>query len=110
MITDDYIRDRLTQTKTYCLVILKSGPARDHPDAQKLTWEHVRKNFELRAAGKLALVGRVMDASDTRGMGVFTTDLAETKQIMDADPAVQAGLFTYELHPWMSFPGDGLPK
>ena len=28
---------------------------------------------------------------------------------MDADPAVQAGVLTYELHPVRSFPGSSLP-
>jgi hypothetical protein len=26
--------------------------------------------------------------------------------IMDEDPAVQAGVFTYDVHPIRSFPGD----
>jgi hypothetical protein len=29
--------------------------------------------------------------------------------IMDGDPGVQAGIFTYEVHPVRSFPGDALP-
>jgi len=28
---------------------------------------------------------------------------------MDEDPAVKEGIFTYELHPCRSFPGDCLP-
>ena len=28
---------------------------------------------------------------------------------MDDDPGVQAGVFTYEVHPVRGFPGDGLP-
>lgn len=28
---------------------------------------------------------------------------------MDDDPAVLAGIFTYEIHPVRSFPGDSLP-
>jgi hypothetical protein len=28
---------------------------------------------------------------------------------MDCDPGVQAGIFTYEIHPIRSFPGDALP-
>jgi hypothetical protein len=33
----------------------------------------------------------------------------EIAQIMDSDPGVQAGIFTYEVHPSRSFPGDSLP-
>jgi hypothetical protein len=28
---------------------------------------------------------------------------------MDGDPAVEAGILTYEVQPWRSFPGDALP-
>jgi hypothetical protein len=28
---------------------------------------------------------------------------------MDEDPGVKAGIFTYEVHPTCSFPGDRLP-
>lgn len=28
---------------------------------------------------------------------------------MDEDPGVQAGVFTYQIHPTRSFPGDTLP-
>jgi hypothetical protein len=33
----------------------------------------------------------------------------EVVRIMDEDPVVKAGIFTYELHPTRSFPGDSLP-
>jgi hypothetical protein len=39
---------------------------------------------------------------------VFSTDVAQTKTILDGDPAVRAGIFTYELHSSESFPGDSL--
>ena len=28
---------------------------------------------------------------------------------MDEDPAIEAGIFIYEIHPCMGFPGDSLP-
>jgi len=33
----------------------------------------------------------------------------EVVRIMDEDPAVKAGIFTYEVHPIRGFPGDSLP-
>jgi hypothetical protein len=33
----------------------------------------------------------------------------ETRQIMDGDPGVKAGIFVYEVHPCSSFPVDTLP-
>jgi hypothetical protein len=41
-------------------------------------------------------------------VGIFNTDLDKTKSIMDEDPGVKEGVFTYELHPCRSFPGDKL--
>ena len=110
LITDEFMREMLTKTKTYCVVILKAGPKRNQPDLQKIVWEHGRRNFQLRAEGKLAVVCPVMDGSDISGIGIFTTDVDETKQVMDGDPGVQAGIFVYEVHPCRSFPGDALPQ
>jgi hypothetical protein len=45
-----------------------------------------------------------------KGVGIFSTREEETKRIMDEDPAVKAGIFTYEIHPCRSFPGDKLPE
>jgi hypothetical protein len=109
-ITDDFMREMLTQTRPYCVVILKSGAKEGQADAQKIVWEHARRNFQLRAEGKLAVVCPVADGSDIRGVGIFTTDLEETKRVMEGDPGVQAGIFVYEIHPSRSFPGDALPK
>jgi hypothetical protein len=51
----------------------------------------------------------VLDDSDLAGIGIFHTTAEETKEIMDGDPGVQAGLFVYEVHPCRGFPGDALP-
>jgi len=44
-----------------------------------------------------------------KGIGIFTTSVEETKRIMDEDPGIKAGIFTYEVHPCRSFPGAMLP-
>jgi hypothetical protein len=110
MITDEFMREMLTKTKPYCIVILKSGPKRDASDVQKIVWEHGRRNFQLRAEGKLAIVCPVADGSEVNGIGIFNTDLEEAKRIMEGDPGVKAGVFVYEAHSCRSFPGDTLPK
>jgi hypothetical protein len=109
-ISDEFMREMLTRTRPYCVVILKAGPKRGEPDFLKIVWEHGRRNFQLRAEGKLAIVCPVNDGSDINGVGIFTTDLEETRRIMEGDPGVQAGLFEYEIHPSRSFPGDALSK
>jgi hypothetical protein len=50
----------------------------------------------------------VLDDSEVRGVGIFARSLDQTREIMDGDPGVQAGVFVYEMHPVRSFPGDAL--
>ena len=47
--------------------------------------------------------------SDIAGFGVFAATPEETGAILDGDPAVRAGIFSYELHPVRGFPGARLP-
>ena len=42
------------------------------------------------------------------GIGIFDTSVDETRRIMDDDPGVRAGIFTYEVHATRGFPGDAL--
>jgi hypothetical protein len=108
-ISDEFMQEQLGRTREYTLVLLQATPTRQNPDADALVWEHGRRNFALRQAGLLAIVGPLQDDGPIAGMGIFAADPAETAKIMDGDPAVQAGIFTYEVHPVRSFPGDALP-
>ena len=52
----------------------------------------------------------IIDDSEWAGIGIFDAPVDEVAaRIMDGDPGVQAGIFTYEIHPIRSFPGDTLP-
>jgi len=108
-ISDETMRQLLTTSKEYCVVVLKAGPKRHEPGVDDIVYEHGRRNFMLRAGGQLAIVCRINDGSDLSGVGIFTTSVVETKKIMDEDPSVKAGVFVYELHLSRSFPGDSLP-
>jgi hypothetical protein len=108
-ITDEFMMAMLPKAKTYTVVLLSAGPNRTMVGADKIVWEHGRRNFSLRADGVLSVVCPVTDASPLAGIGIFNASEEETKAIMDADPGVQAGVFVYELHPCRSFPGDALP-
>jgi hypothetical protein len=79
-------------------------------NAEKIIWEHGRRNFTLRADGVLSLVCPISDGSDVSGIGIFNAPAEEVKKIMDEDPAVKAGVFVYEVHVCRSFPGDSLPE
>jgi len=108
-ISDEFMRNMRAKSKSYSLVLLKSGPRYEDQNAPTIIWEHGRRNFELRQQGALAIVCPVTDGSDIKGIGIFATDLQETTRIMDGDPGVQAGIFLYEVHSCRSFPGDALP-
>ena len=108
-ITDDYMRQMLTTTRSYCVVILKAGPRRHEPGVEKILWEHGRRNFSLRADGVLSIVCPVADGSGVTGIGIFNASLKEVKKIVDDDPGVKAQVFIYEAHESRSFPGDSLP-
>lgn len=108
-ITDEYMRQMMPTTKTYSVVILKAGPRYSEPGAEKVIWEHGRRNFALRAEGLLSIVCPVADGSAVKGVGIFNAPVDEVDQTMREDPGVKAEIFVYEVHPCRSFPGDALP-
>jgi len=108
-ITDEFMRAQLATLKEYTLVLLRPTAKRADPGAATLVWEHGRRNFELRASGVLAIVCPVTGGGDLAGMGIFAAAPDLTREIMDEDPAVKAGLFTYEVYSVRGFPGDRLP-
>jgi hypothetical protein len=63
----------------------------------------------LRDDGVLAVVLPATDGSDVCGIAVFAATVDETTAIMGDDPKVAAGVFTYEVHSCLRFPGDSLP-
>jgi uncharacterized protein YciI len=107
-ISDSDMQEQLGKTREYALVLIKPGPQLGSEGSRELIWEHGRRNFQLRAEGLLSIVGPVHDDTDLCGIGIFNTSLAAAAEIMAGDPAVLAGLFTFEVHPFKSFPGDSL--
>jgi hypothetical protein len=109
-VSDEFMQQMLANTRKYCVVILRVGPKRNREGAEKIIWEHVRRNFALRAEGMLSIVCPISDGSDVTGVGIFNADFEEVKKIMDEDPGVKAGVIAYEIHASRSFPGDSLHK
>jgi hypothetical protein len=109
-ITDEEMKQLLTTSRNFSLVILKSGPKRHEPGVEKIIWEHGRRNMDLRAEGILSIVCPVVDDGEVRGIGIFNTSIEETRRIMEDDPGVRADVFVYEIHPCRAFPGDCLPN
>ena len=108
-ITDDFMRQMISRTSDYCLVILKAGPNRNRAGAERIIWEHGRRHFALRAKGLLAIICLVADGNDISGIGIFDATPEETRRTMDGDAGVREGVFVYEIHACRSFPGDCLP-
>lgn len=109
-ISDEYMLAMRERAKPYTLMLLKAGPRRFEDGVDKIIWEHGRRNHLLRNQGVLAIVCPVPDESSLCGIGIFDASADEVARIMDDDPGVRAGVFEYELHPTVSFPGDQLPE
>lgn len=71
-ITDEYMQEMLGKSNTYTAMLLKLTEKAGEPDALKVIWEHGRRNFELRANGKLPIVCPATDESDWAGIGIST--------------------------------------
>ena len=108
-ITDAYMQTMLASSRLYTVVLLGRGPAYGTPESLPVIWEHGRRNFQLRDSGELALVGPLTDGGTFVGICVFTVEQDEARRLMEEDPAIMAGILTFEVHTWKSFPGDGLP-
>ena len=108
-ITDDYMRNRISQAKTYALVVIRPTPEYFAADSRPIVWEHGRRNMALQAAGIMPIVCPVGD-DEISGIGIFNTDPDEARAIMADDPGVRAGIFTVEVHTCRGFPGDALPS
>jgi hypothetical protein len=107
-ITDEQMRETLTRSATYSMVILRQGPQYAEDHAKPIIWEHGRRNMSLRADGILNIVCPVTDDSPVCGVGIFDATLEQVDEIMQGDPGVAAGVFVYDVHPVRSFPGDTL--
>ncbi len=72
-ITNEFIQQTLPSAKQYCLFILKSGPERNQPDADKIQWEHLRYLFQLKEEGTLSITCPIVDDSNVMGVGILNT-------------------------------------
>ncbi len=107
-IDDGYMQVMREKARPYTVVILRKTRKAGEPGADKIVWEHGRRNFALRRDGILRVVCPVRDETDVAGVGIFSASVEQTRKIMDEDPAVKTGIFVYETHPTRSLPGDAL--
>jgi predicted ester cyclase len=113
-VTDEMLRYALQGVRRYTVCILKAGPGLQEPGPAReswvadLIWEHGKRNYALYLAGLMRIICPVGDGSGTTGVSIFDADPGEADRIMRQDPAVKAGLFTYELHATQTFPESTL--
>jgi hypothetical protein len=107
--TDDEMNQLMNSARPYSLVILKPGPNSLDATAPSLMWEHGRRTFGLRDAGVLAATLVVLDDSELWGIRVLTGTVDDTVALLNDDPGVAAGVFTFEVHPCRGLVGHSLP-
>ena len=89
--------------RSYVLAHLKTGPNRSASpeEARALQAAHMENIERMAAEGKLVLAGPFLDGGALRGLYVFDTPSVDSARAWTAsDPAVAAGVFDMELHPW----------
>lgn len=91
--------------KEFQMVLLKRGPKEvtsnwENSDLRK---QHLAYVQALLEADKAMIAGRIQDDPELRGVFIFRTKSAdEARGWVGADPAVAAGHFAVEMHPWWS--------
>lgn len=88
--------------RTYVFAMLKRGKTTfETAKRQELINGHLKNIGRLAEEGKLVLAGPFMDDQDWRGIYIFNVKTVEEAQkLVETDPAIQAGVFEFELHPW----------
>ncbi|MGN6164593.1 MAG: YciI family protein [Flavisolibacter sp.] len=89
--------------KQYVMVFLKTGPNKNIDSAGKiqLLQDHLKNIGRLANEGKLVMAGPFLDGGNLAGIFIFNvTTIEEAKALTATDPAIKAGMFEIELHPW----------
>ncbi len=107
-VDDAFVEAELRRARTYTVVYLKAGPNADHPERAAIVSAHVKRNFNLKLDGAVAVVGPMRSEGEVVGLYIFNRSREEAAQLIAGDPAVEAGIFVYEVQQMMAFPGDTL--
>lgn len=88
------------------MALIKKGPKWDEtaePRRNQILQEHFGNVISMLDTGKAVIAGPMGDDTDLAGIFILRAKTAdEAKAWVDADPAVKAGLFVAEMHPWWS--------
>lgn len=87
----------------YVMAFLKQCTAvvKDSVQRAQLMQAHLKNIGRLSKEGKLAIAGPFMDGGNYAGVYIFAVSkVEEAKALVETDPAVKAGVFAFEMHPW----------
>jgi uncharacterized protein len=88
------------------VALLRRGPKwaeAQTPESQKILHQHLVNVLTMLGSGKAVVAGPFGDDTDLGGILVLrASSVEEAKAWADADPAVKAGLYVAEMHPWWS--------
>jgi uncharacterized protein YciI len=88
------------------MALLRKGPkwtGTQTPETQHILHQHLVNVLALLDSGKAVAAGPFGDDTDLAGIFILRASSAEeAKTWVDNDPAVKAGLFVAEMHPWWS--------
>jgi uncharacterized protein YciI len=98
------------EMKQYWFVMLIKGKDRDKITdtaiINKLQAGHMANIQALSDAGKLIVAGPFGDDGNWRGIFIFdAASKEEVEKLLQTDPAIKAGRFDYEIHPWWTAKG-----
>jgi uncharacterized protein YciI len=89
--------------KQYVVAFLKAGTTKITDTAQKakLMKAHLQNIGRMAKEGSLVLAGPFLDNGNLAGIYIFNvSSVEEARKLTSTDPAVKAGVFEMELHPW----------
>lgn len=89
--------------RRYTLVNLESGSVErsDADEQARLQSAHLAHIRALADSGQLVLAGPYLDEASPRGIFILAVeDMEQARSLVEADPAVQAGLLNVSLRPW----------
>jgi uncharacterized protein YciI len=88
--------------KQYVMVFLKHTNAKiDSAQMNMLMQGHLKNIGRLAREGKLVVAGPFLDGGNLAGIFIFNVrTVEEARALVATDPAVQAGVFEMEMHPW----------
>lgn len=86
------------------MALLKHGPKYDAAGMSKdLQAAHIKNVMSLLESGKAVIAGPLGDNGDLAGVVVLrAASKEEAREWAENDPAVKAGFFVAEMHPWWS--------